>query len=52
MSDVAAAAPQMVKEAVQVMKVTHRRTLGSSPSIHTDVNRCCFTVHPKCAETG
>lgn len=32
MSDVAAAAPHMVKEAVQVMKVA--RTLGTSPSIH------------------
>lgn len=34
MSDVAAAAPQMVKEAVQVMKVTHTWMLRSSPPIH------------------
>lgn len=36
MSDVAAAAPQMVKEVVQVMKVTHThaRMLRSSSPIH------------------
>lgn len=57
MSDVAAAAPQVVKEAVQVMKVAHTHThthtdakiLSAHPQTHTNRH---LTVHPERAETG